>query len=91
MTLFQLSANARMTRPVRGFGPNDVDLRGTRSPFAATVYTSAADIGAQITAVPPDLPASAIAVAASLCTIRTLRSSSRSPHSRVISSCWSTA
>lgn len=25
----------RRTRPVRGFGPNDVDLRGTRSPCAA--------------------------------------------------------
>ena len=26
--------NVRRTRPVRGLGPNDVDLRGTRSPLA---------------------------------------------------------
>ena len=32
----QPSANSRMTSPVLGFGPNEVDLRGTRRPSAAT-------------------------------------------------------
>ena len=38
-TGIQLSANKRMTRPVRGFGPNEVDFRGTRRPSEATSYT----------------------------------------------------
>ena len=36
-----IPSNRRRTSPVRGFGPNDVDLRGIRSPRAATASTSA--------------------------------------------------
>jgi hypothetical protein len=49
----QPRANVRITRPVRGLGANDVDLRGTRSPCAASSRTSSADSGGQMTAVPP--------------------------------------
>ena len=49
----QPRANERSTRPVRGLGANEVDLRGTRSPCAATSRTSSADSGGQMTAVPP--------------------------------------
>ena len=49
----QLSANVRITIPDRGLGPNEVDLRGTIRSWAATAYTSAADIGEASTAVRP--------------------------------------
>src|SRR5699024_12804465 len=32
-------SRTRMTRPVRGLGPKDVDLRGVSSPRSATAYT----------------------------------------------------
>ena len=65
---------------MRGLGPNEVDLRGTRSPSAATAVTSAADTGLQITAVPPLSAAAAIAAWASWWTTRTVRGSSRMSH-----------
>ena len=45
--------NVRRTSPVRGLGPNDVDLRGTRSPCAAIWMTASNEGGLQITAVAP--------------------------------------
>lgn len=55
--------NARSTRPVRGFGPNDVDLRGTRSPYSAIVRTASNGTGFRITAVPaPAAPTASTAL-----------------------------
>ncbi len=57
--------NVRRTSPVRGLGPNDVDLRGTRSPCAAIWMTASNEGGLQITAVAPVLVAARTASAAS--------------------------
>ena len=59
---------------MRGFGPNEVDLRGTRRPSSATWYTCAADIGPQITAVPLGSESAARTASAAswmACTLRT--------------------
>src|SRR5262249_58185827 len=45
----QPRANERSTRPLRGLGANEVDLRGTFSPCAATSRTMSAEIGGQMT------------------------------------------
>src|SRR5580693_2614178 len=45
--------NVRSTSPVRGLGPNDVDLRGTRSPCAAIWMTASKESGLEMTAVAP--------------------------------------
>ena len=47
------SSKARMTRPIRGFGPNEVDLRGIILPARATAITSATVVGCSSTATPP--------------------------------------
>lgn len=41
-----------MTTPIRGFGPNDVDLRGIRWPRAAAAITSATVGGCTATTIP---------------------------------------
>ncbi len=38
--------------PIRGFGPNDVDLRGIILPARATAITSATVVGCMSTATP---------------------------------------
>ena len=43
---------SRMSRPVAGFGVNSVDLRGIRSPAAATAATASTGVGLSRTAVP---------------------------------------
>src|SRR5580704_11140076 len=78
-------SNVLSTSPVRGLGPNDVDLRGTRSPCAATSLTAASGIGLQMTAVPPASSAIRIASPAS-CEISTSRSLSLISHSWASSS-----
>ena len=47
------AANVRSTIPERGFGPNDVDFRGIRTPSSASAKTSATSTGASSTARPP--------------------------------------
>ena len=42
-----------MTRPIRGLGPNEVDLRGMILPARATAITSATVVGCSRTAMPP--------------------------------------
>src|SRR3954466_7587488 len=59
------SSKARMSRPVAGFGTNNVDLRGIRSPAAATAATSATGVGLSNSAVPPDARAASIAAGTS--------------------------
>ena len=80
-----LISKVRRTRPVRGFGPKDVDLRGTFSPCAAMSITAASGIGLQMTAVPPESVAIRTASPAS-CEIRTSRSLSLIDHSWASSS-----
>lgn len=63
--LRQSMANVRRTRPVLGFGPKEVDLRGTRSPPAATASTSSTASGLRSTAVPPVRMASRTAASVS--------------------------
>ncbi len=53
------------TRPVRGLGVNSVDLRGIRSPPAATFTTPSTGVGLSSTAVPAVRAAAAIASATS--------------------------
>ena len=48
--------NVRRTSPVRGLGPNEVDLRGTRSPSAAISMTASKVTGFEMTAVPGHVP-----------------------------------
>src|SRR5207237_9688064 len=80
--LVQPRANERSTSPVRGLGANEVDLRGTRSPCAATSRTTSADSGGQMTAVrSADLAAECSASSASWWT-STCWSSSLTCHSR---------
>jgi len=57
--------NVRRTSPVRGLGPNEVDLRGTRSPWAAIWMTVWNEGGLQMMAVAPVLAAARTASAAS--------------------------
>jgi len=77
--------NIRRTRPLRGLGPNEVDLRGTRSPCRAISVTAANGTGLEITAVPPPLIAAETASAASWNT-GTSRSLSWMPHASASSS-----
>ena len=55
--------NVRRTSPVRGLGPNDVDLRGTRSPCAAIWMTDSNEGALQMMAVAP-VPAAALTASA---------------------------
>ncbi len=52
------TAKRRMTSPVRGLGLNEVDFRGTRSPWAATASASSVASGLSRTAVPDNWHAS---------------------------------
>ncbi len=55
------SANRRITTPEAGFGVNSVDLRGIRSPAAATAATACTGVARTSTAVRPACSASASA------------------------------
>src|SRR6266487_516144 len=86
-SLVQPYANDRITSPVRGFGRNDVDLRSTRSPAAATASTSATGSGLHRIAVPAG-PAASIAAFASRWIMRTaVASSPICQHTRMSNSC----
>lgn len=58
------SARTRRTSPVRGLGPNDVDLRGIRSPRAARARTTSTGTGRISTATPRARRAARTAVSA---------------------------
>jgi len=50
--VFSRGPKVRRTRPVRGLGPKEVDLRGTRSPCSAIPLTASNGTGFKMTAVP---------------------------------------